>query len=65
MCSHVAWFRNLSLHLHHSAAGTLVFGATILWVWTYGLASQAKSCRSCCMNQRMADTSRWVLWVCY
>jgi hypothetical protein len=25
------------------------------------LASQAKSCRSCCMNQRMADTRRWIL----
>jgi hypothetical protein len=41
--------------------GVLVSGTVIQGVRTHGLASQAKSCRSCCMNQRMADTRRWIL----
>jgi hypothetical protein len=65
LCSRLASSHTLSLHLYHSATGTLVFGAVILWVRAYGLISQAKSYRSCCMNQRMEDTRRWVLWVCY
>jgi hypothetical protein len=41
--------------------GVLISGTVIQGVRAHDLASQAKSCRSCCMNQRMADTRRWVL----
>jgi hypothetical protein len=41
--------------------GALVSGTVIQGVRAHGLDSQAKSCRSCCMNQRLADTRRWVL----
>jgi hypothetical protein len=47
--------------LHHYAMGVLVSGTVIQGVWAHDWASQAKSCRSCCMNQRVADTKRWVL----
>jgi hypothetical protein len=30
LCSRLAWSHTLSLHLHHSATGALVFGAMIL-----------------------------------
>jgi hypothetical protein len=41
--------------------GVLVSGIVIQGVRAHGLASQTKSCRSCCMNQMMVDTRRWVL----
>jgi hypothetical protein len=41
--------------------GVLVSGTVIQGVRAHDLGSQAKSCRSCCMNQRMADTRRWAL----
>jgi hypothetical protein len=41
--------------------GVLVSGTVIQGVRAHNLAPQAKPCRSCCMNQRMADTRRWVL----
>jgi hypothetical protein len=30
LCSRLAWSRTLSLHLHHSSTGALVFGVVIL-----------------------------------
>jgi hypothetical protein len=41
--------------------GVLVSRTVIQGVRAHGLAPQAKSCRSCCMNQMMSDTRRWVL----